>query len=406
MTKQIAVVGGGMAGLASALTARRAGAEVVLFEARERLGGRARTNVIDGFCFNQGPHALYQGMAGAAVLRDLGVVLRGKRPPLSGGYGRLRGDLGLLPGTPSDAVRSNLVGLRTKAQLGRLMARPKRLLRTEVSGRSMAQWIDEQLADADARAILAMISRVASYVDDLASVAAEAVVPQVISAMVDGVVYLDGGWQQLVDSLRELATDAGVKIDVDAKIESIAELDDADTVIVAAGGPSHAARLVGGASSVVHEWAAAARPVFAASLDLALRELPRPERRVCFGVDDPIYLSVHTPSAQLAPGGGEVLHVMRYGDPDADPRTELEAFLDQAQPGWRELVLAQRYGRRLVVSHSRPTPVAGFAGRPGPAIPDCPGVFVAGDWVGDTGLLVDAALASARSAALLALAAS
>jgi hypothetical protein len=40
-----------------------------------------------------------------------------------------------------------------------------------------------------------------------------------------------------------------------------------------------------------------------------------------------------------------------------------------------------------------------MAGRPGPRVPDAPGAFVVGDWVGDEGMLLDAALASAERVA-------
>jgi phytoene dehydrogenase-like protein len=53
-----------------------------------------------------------------------------------------------------------------------------------------------------------------------------------------------------------------------------------------------------------------------------------------------------------------------------------------------------------------PTPErGGLAGRPGPALPGVPGAYLAGDWVGPEGLLLDAALASAAAAARAALAA-
>jgi hypothetical protein len=44
----------------------------------------------------------------------------------------------------------------------------------------------------------------------------------------------------------------------------------------------------------------------------------------------------------------------------------------------------------------------GERGRPGPALPELPGLYVVGDWVGPDGMLADAALASARRAAVLA----
>ena len=89
-------------------------------------------------------------------------------------------------------------------------------------------------------------------------------------------------------------------------------------------------------------------------------------------------------------------------DSDDDGRPRLEALLDRVQPGWRDEVVDVRSGRRLEVAHGRPLPGRGFAGRPQVAVPDVPGLFVAGDWVGDQGLLTDAVLASARAAGVAA----
>src|SRR3954463_11462676 len=82
----VAVVGGGLAGLAAAATAARAGRSVVLFEQASGPGGRARTRTEHGFSFNIGPHALYRKMEGLRVLRELGVEPSGTQPGLSGAY--------------------------------------------------------------------------------------------------------------------------------------------------------------------------------------------------------------------------------------------------------------------------------------------------------------------------------
>lgn len=402
MTQKIIVVGGGLAGLTAAVTAARAGADVTVHEARSSLGGRARTREDHGFLFNEGAHALYAGMAGIKVLRSLGIEPRGSKPQTGGATGRLRGELGLLPGTPMEALRSRLVGLRTKAQLGRKVAKPSALLRRPTADLSMADWIDGVVTDRDARLIVRMISRVACYTGQLHDVAAEAAVPQVVSAMVDNVLYLDGGWQQLTDALATKAREAGVTIETASKIESLDDAGDADRVIFAAGGPDHAADFLAGHSDIARRWAAEQQPIRCATLDLGLRRLPNPDRRVVFGVDEPLYLSVHTPSAALAPGGGELVHLLRY-DGGENSRAEMESLLDDAQPGWRKEVVAERFNRSLTVAHGRPTPKIGFAGRPGPVVPDCERVLVAGDWVGSTGLLADAAISSGQAAARLAI---
>lgn len=55
MTKKAVVIGGGIAGLASAGILAKAGMEVTLLEARTRVGGRAYTWEKDGFKFDMGP---------------------------------------------------------------------------------------------------------------------------------------------------------------------------------------------------------------------------------------------------------------------------------------------------------------------------------------------------------------
>src|SRR3954447_15367901 len=79
-------------------------------------------------------------------------------------------------------------------------------------------------------------------------------------------------------------------------------------------------------------WAERAVPVRAASLDVGLRRLPSPNTLVGLGIDRPIYLSVHSHWARLAPAGGAVIHVLRYQGTEArdaaEDERELEGLLD------------------------------------------------------------------------------
>src|SRR5687767_9536197 len=77
------VVGGGLAGLAGATLLARSGASVRLFEKGNAEGGRARSDLFDGFTWNQGAHALYKCEA-LALLRELGIEPRGGEPTLAG----------------------------------------------------------------------------------------------------------------------------------------------------------------------------------------------------------------------------------------------------------------------------------------------------------------------------------
>ena len=53
-TKPVLIVGAGMAGLACAVQLHRAGRAVRVFEASDGVGGRVRTDVLDGFLLDRG----------------------------------------------------------------------------------------------------------------------------------------------------------------------------------------------------------------------------------------------------------------------------------------------------------------------------------------------------------------
>ena len=57
----VAVIGGGLAGLSAALTLQEAGEEVELFEASDGIGGRVRSDYIDGFICDRGFQLINSG---------------------------------------------------------------------------------------------------------------------------------------------------------------------------------------------------------------------------------------------------------------------------------------------------------------------------------------------------------
>jgi phytoene dehydrogenase-like protein len=265
------------------------------------------------------------------------------------------------------------------------------------------------------RTLLHALVRVASYVNAPAHGSGGAALRQLKLALAGGVLYLDSGWGRLVSSLEDAARAARVRIRTAARAKAVerdervrgVRLGDGSLVeaaaVVLAMGPSEAAALVPG-DRAVSRLAARCVPARAASLDVALTRLPQPRPTFVLGVDEPLYLSVHSAVAQLAPPEGALIHVMRYLTPDEDPdredlRGELEGLLDQAQPGWRRVVVAQHLQRHLTVSNGIPlAALGGLAGRPGSTIPDAPGLYVAGDWVGPVGQIADASFASGREA--------
>ena len=169
------------------------------------MGGRARTDRRDEFLLNQGPRALYRGGRARAVLAALGLSPRGGPPPVSTSYAWRDGQVRRLPDNGRRLATSPLLGVRSRARLGVLLSRLGRIDARALGDRSTLDWIQSLELRPDAEGLVTMLTRVATYTPDLSALSADAGVRQLQLALVDGVDYLDGGWQQLVDALAGVA---------------------------------------------------------------------------------------------------------------------------------------------------------------------------------------------------------
>jgi phytoene dehydrogenase-like protein len=258
--------------------------------------------------------------------------------------------------------------------------------------------------------------RLSTYTNAPGILSAGAAVRQLQLALSKNVMYVDGGWRSLVEGLQGTAERAGANVVCGARVRSveigaggarITAMDgstiDARAVVLAVP-PAAAASMCGGpAGEILGRWASEMTSVRAACLDVGLSALPKSRNLFALGVDTPVYLSVHSALARLAEPGHALIHVAKYlpagasGDAKAIER-ELETLLDLVQPGWREVLLERRFLPEMTVSYAAVEARTG-AVRHGPAVPGFEGLYVVGDWVGSRGMLLDASLASAESAA-------
>jgi phytoene dehydrogenase-like protein len=396
----VIVVGAGLAGLAAGATATRAGSTTLVLDAHVP-GGRARITKKDGFVFNWGLHALYRGGAGWEVLRRLGIEPQGSSPPLGRYQALAGGELHLLPTSPGSLRRTTLLDRKDKEAFAALLARLPLLHAQRHAGVSVAQWIAAAgLGPAAAAALYALV-RLTTYASDMSTFAADAAVAQLQRAA-SGVVYLDGGWAQLTAQLAALCqVRAGIKVTGVAPAAGRVEVATdngpltARSVIIAVGRPAAAIRLL----PVGPGWGDLGPEVTAACLDAGLRRVPDPG--YVLGVDAPVYASVQSPPARQAPAGQAVVGAVRYGATGAKAdRAVLQAHL--ARAGVREEeVVTSRFLARMVVAGAAPIAArGGLGGRPAVDATGLPGVYLAGDWVGPSGLIADAALASGQVAAV------
>src|SRR5215208_5483770 len=328
----VIVIGGGLAGLTTAALLARDGKSVTLFElSSNEIGGRARTSVFDGFHFNQGPHALYLAAEGADVLKELGIAYTGGIPQLTGLRIRQEEKYRLLANGSSTSVPPD------------------------------SQNISEESFDQFFDLVKKAIIRLTTYANDPDIQSVGSALRQIHLYTLGGVMYLDGGWQTKVDGLLTVATNAKAKIVRGKKATKVQRsnsgwlvtLSDhaqiSAKIVVIAAGPRDAYGLFqdNERPEVLSKAVKEAKPVHLACLDVALSSLPQKDVLFALGIDSPLYYSVHSAAARLAPENGALIHVAKYlgasiqSKPKEDGQ-ELEELLDLLQPGWRNVVVKKR----------------------------------------------------------------
>ena len=407
----------------------------MVLEQSSAVGGRARTAMLDGFYLNQGPHALYLSGAGTKILKEIGIKYAGNPPP-SPSY-LIKNDI-LYPqiqGFSSILTTKLIRGLRNKIEAILFFMSLRKMDFSKYQNITLDQWLVDNIHSKDLVELIKTLCRVATYSRDSAVQSAGTALEQLQLAASAGVLYLDKGWQTIIDNLMKVAQKAKIDVVTSKRVIEIQQITGKETnrhteshthnsrweVLLSDGNSIISSKVIIAASPNV-AWDLLKNinpqyvskifnkdimPVRTACLDVALSKLPHPDKPVAFAIDEPLYLSVHSLSADLVleKGRGEIIHVMKYlnseiSNPERD-RLEMEHFLDIVQPGWRELVIRQRYLPNMIVYNLLVTAAqGGLKGRPSTKVNDIHGLYLAGDWIGQKGLFTDADFASAKQAAM------
>lgn len=423
-SSDVIIIGGGLAGLTTAALLARPGKVVTLFErSSKEIGGRARSTEVDGFYLNQGPHALFLTDAADSILKEIGITFTGGT---AGGKGKSYlisdGRKREVPGDYGSWLSSGKGdGTLVETDGSRFFTSPTEMDFSQLEGVTVQEWLDKNFHDTNDAEIIKAILRLNTYGNDPEIQSIGSALRQIyVSSLAGGVMYVDRGWQTLVDGLLTVAKNANARIVMDKKAVSVKRTDSsgwqvllsdktqvsAKTVVIAAG-PMDAYGLFDDNErpEMLSKAAKDAKPVRLVCLDVALRSLPDKDALFALGVDRPLYFSVHSAYAKLAPEGGALIHVAKYLGTSIAPKPredqpELEELLDLMQPGWREVLVKKRPLPSMVVSNAVVNAATGgLAGRPDVRIAD--NLYIVGDWVGKEGILSNASVASAKHAAQL-----
>ena len=193
--------------------------------------------------------------------------------------------------------------------------------------------------------------RLTSYVNAPDELSADVAVVQLQRAFAGGVLYLDNGWQQIVDGWRWPWSRPG---------ERSAPGRDSPAGPRRAGGDRCGRRPPRRRPSSATSFPRC--PSFASSLDLGLRQVP--PHHFVIGVDEPIYLSDHGRPAGMTPDGATSVSLAEYLTPGVKPdRGRLEAFARRAGIAAEDVVEARYLHRMTTVTAIARPPKVGLAGR-------------------------------------------
>ena len=369
----VTVVGGGLGGLVSAITAAEHGAEVRLYEAHARLGGRWRLSD-PPFVFSEGPHVVY---------RD------GPLYP----WLRRRSLLGITRPVPVSALRR--FGFRLD---GRLRHRPPLdllrvlLVRSVPIELSFTVWAADRFGTraAGRAAAAAGVAVFHPRPGDLSAAFVQERLRRVFT-LPPRAGYRQGGWGRLMDDLGAYARRLGVQIETGKRVDRRP-----DSPLIVATSLSAARALLDDDSL---DWPSGQVGL----LDLALRRAPG-DAFVVSDLDEGGWLEdFSVPDDTLAPGGCSTVQIqlpLHDGEDRSTLITRLERLADLGVPGWRDRVEF----RRDAIARGRTGAVdyPGTTWRDRPAIDRGDGVYLVGDQVAAPGLLSEVSVTSGLRAGQLA----
>ena len=367
---EITVIGGGLAGLVAAITCAEGGSEVKLFEAHERLGGRARST--DGpHKANLGPHAIYAGGVLWDWVSERNLMPPLARPPLTGARFSYGGAVHRTP--PLSLIPP---GLRLRGRIAPV-------------DQDFRSWVTDH-ADERTANLLSALAGVYTFHHDPGELSAAFVwerTQRLLLTPRPPARFIVGGWTNLVGALERHARELGVRIVTGERVDALPD----PPVIVALELCDARALLADEAL----RWPSGRT----LCLDLGLREM-RGDPWIVSDLENAGWAERYTAQdPSLAPAGEALVqgHMpIRPGESADDAGTRLEELLDSSFQDWRERVTWRR--RQVMDGRSGALDPPGKTWRDRPAVDRGDGVFLCGDQVAANGCLSEVSFASAIEA--------
>ncbi len=347
---RVLVVGAGLSGLSVAMEASVRGHHVVVLEKRPSIGGRASSELRDGFPIGYGPHFLL------------------KKGPLH-----------------------QLVRKVSKVKPSVLPLRPHRL---EILGQGMMQPRKPMMDAALYRRAAKNYNLEHPSIQASEHIASWGLKDEGRSrALLNSqLLVLKEGWSGLVGRLAVTLDEVGIPIETGANVVKVekhkvhlADGRHVETdVIILACGYGQAKKLIPDLPDVSF--------VTASTIDVALDALPLGERH---GILDIARSMAIFDMKQIHPGiapSGALLSAVHFGEGKGEDRlAELHQFMDQRAPGWKSHILHERRQKNVKIAPIGERVACGFARKDG--------ILLTGTWVESEHVLSDGAVEASRTTA-------
>ncbi len=376
MRDRITIVGGGIAGLVAAISAAENEASVVLFEAHDELGGRART-ATGPYKANLGPHALLSNSPFWRWLGERGLLPPHARPPLSGVRFRWQDEIRRVPAVGAAVAALRLRGRRAPVDV------------------DFRTWAGDHVG-AEAAGALASSAGILTYYHDPGELSAAFVWEPLVRGLLSAppsARYPIGGWASIIELLAERAARLGVELCTGTAVGELPE-----PPVIVATELSDARRLLGDDSL---SWLGG----HTVCMDLAFSHR-RGDPFVVVDLQETGWVERFTAADRsLAPEGEELVQAampIRPGESPDVTTERLERLLDASFVDWRGRETWRR--RQVMDGRTGALDLPGRTWRDRPAIDRGGVVYLAGDMVAAPGCLSEIAWASAIEASRLAVA--
>ncbi len=419
-TTDITIIGAGLAGLLTANLLQHMAhspLSITLIEANTSPGGLAQSHPIDSAYphtrTNMGPHALYLNGPLHRLLRTLRIPTHGKKPTQYPTLIKEDHASFTLPTSLRTLLHNNHLTHHDKLTLSRALIYLSTQSHHHPDSRS-AEDLLTSLARQSKRVlnILNILLRTTTYCASPHILQATTAHLQLKRSIRYGVLYLDGGWQSLIDALLarinknpniSLKTKTKVTISESTPTHHILTTQHQERIhtthLILAIPPHKAAKILPPNTLNLD----ALTPTKSACIDLLLK--PRPHRPTSvYGLSSPFYMSNHSVAAHFHthPTINDPHHVVNAAkylphDDSSSPTQhlqDLQQWLDFITPHWQEDTLAMRKLPTITVMHHTPNIL------PSPQLlytPLPPHIHLVGDWYHNhNNILADAVASSTQ----------